>query len=171
MNSDREPVNSVQTSSKNAPPEIRNLRRLAGVLDSSIPLPGGFRTGIDGLIGLIPVVGDAVGGLISSYIVLQSARLGVSTRHLVRMMFNILLEILIGAIPILGDLFDIGWKANVRNVAVAEKHLPVTPPSSSPQRRLSVAVALLFAGFLTAIIFLVYLSAVVFMFLFRLIFG
>jgi hypothetical protein len=99
------------------------MRRLAHVLDSSIPLPGGYRIGADGIIGLIPGVGDITGTLISSYIVTQAHRLGAPTTVLLRMAFNILLETLVGAVPVLGDLFDFAWKANQRNVDLLERHL------------------------------------------------
>src|SRR6056297_126310 len=102
---------------------LARLRRLAHVLDSSVPLPGGYRIGIDGIIGLIPGIGDAAGALLSSYILLESHRLGVSTRVLMRMAFNVLVEAVVGLIPVAGDLFDFAWKANHRNVALLEEQL------------------------------------------------
>lgn len=99
------------------------LRRLAHVLDSSVPLPGGYRIGVDGIIGLIPGVGDAAGALLSSYILLESHRLGVSTAVLMRMALNVLVEAVVGLVPLAGDLFDFVWKANRRNVALLEHHL------------------------------------------------
>lgn len=99
------------------------LHRLAHVLDSSVPLPGGYRIGVDGLIGLIPGLGDAAGALLSSYILLEGHRLGASTPVLMRMAFNILVETVVGLVPVAGDLFDFAWKANRRNVALLEEHL------------------------------------------------
>lgn len=93
------------------------LRRLAWLLDSSIRIPGTrWTVGIDALIGLVPGLGDAVGVLLSSYIVYQAARLGATRGVLARMVLNIAIEGLVGAIPILGDLFDAGFKANQRNI-------------------------------------------------------
>lgn len=100
------------------------LERLAWLLDSSIPLPGtSFRVGLDGLIGLIPGIGDAVGGVVSSYIIAEAARMGVPKAILIRMAFNVILETVVGMIPIIGDLFDFAWKANNRNVTLLREHL------------------------------------------------
>lgn len=93
------------------------LRRLAWLLDSSIPVPGTrWTVGIDALIGLVPVLGDVAGMLLSSYILLQAVRLGAPKRVLARMALNIAVEGLVGSIPLLGDLFDAGFKANQRNI-------------------------------------------------------
>lgn len=108
----------------------KRLRRLAWLMDSSIPLPGGYRIGLDGLVGLIPGIGDAAGALVSSYIVVEAGRLGAPKSLLVRMGFNVLLETLIGTVPLLGDLFDFVYKANLRNVRLLEQH--VLEPRRSP---------------------------------------
>lgn len=93
------------------------LRRLAWLLDSSIRIPGTrWSVGIDALIGLVPVLGDAAGVILSSYIVYQAARMGASKGVLARMVLNIAVEGLVGAVPIIGDLFDAGFKANQRNM-------------------------------------------------------
>ncbi|MGH8503942.1 MAG: DUF4112 domain-containing protein [Gammaproteobacteria bacterium] len=109
---------------KNHDANRSRLDRLAWLLDSSIPLPGtNFRVGLDGLIGLIPGVGDALGGVISSYIIAEAARMGVPKAILIRMAFNVILETIIGMIPVIGDLFDFAWKANNRNVGLLRAHL------------------------------------------------
>jgi hypothetical protein len=94
------------------------LRRLAWLLDSSIPLPGGFSIGIDALIGLVPGLGDVIGVVLSSYIVREAAQLGLPKSVLARMVFNVAIEGVIGIVPLFGDLFDAGWKANQRNVTL-----------------------------------------------------
>lgn len=100
-----------------------HLERLAWFLDSSIPVPGTqFRIGLDGLIGLIPGIGDAAGGVVSSYIIAQAARMGAPKSTLIRMAFNVLIEALVGLIPIVGDLFDFAWKANNRNVRLLQRY-------------------------------------------------
>jgi hypothetical protein len=90
------------------------------MLDTSIPLPlpfaKNFRIGLDAIIGLIPGVGDVLGGLLSSIIVLEAWRFGAPKRTLARMGFNVLAEVVVGAVPFLGDIFDASWKANVRNL-------------------------------------------------------
>lgn len=101
----------------------RRLRRLAHTLDSAIPLPGGYRVGLDGAIGLIPGIGDLAGTALSSYIILEARRLGAPLIILLRMTVNVLLETAVGIIPVVGDLFDFVWKANRRNVQLLEDHL------------------------------------------------
>lgn len=96
---------------------INRVNRLAWLLDNSIEVPIiRYRIGLDSIIGLIPVVGDAAGMIISSYIVAEALRLGVSRTIITRMVINIVLEGVIGSIPLLGDLFDAVFKANLRNV-------------------------------------------------------
>jgi predicted aconitase with swiveling domain len=93
------------------------LRRLAWLLDSSIRIPGTrWTVGIDALIGLVPVLGDAAGVILSSYILYEAARMGAAKGVLARMALNIAIEGLVGSIPLLGDLFDAGFKANQRNI-------------------------------------------------------
>jgi hypothetical protein len=93
------------------------LNWLAWLLDSSIPIPGTrFTIGVDALIGLLPVLGDFVGVLLSSYILKEAARLGAPKVVLARMASNVLVEGIVGIIPFAGDVFDAAWKANQRNV-------------------------------------------------------
>jgi len=93
------------------------LAFIAWLLDSSIPIPGTrFTIGIDALIGLLPLVGDLIGVVASSYILSEANRLGVGRTVLARMAFNVALEGVIGIVPFLGDAFDAAWKANIRNV-------------------------------------------------------
>lgn len=125
------------------------------MLDSSIPLPGGYRIGLDGVIGLVPFVGDALGASLSTYIVIQAARLGVSTRLLLKMMLNIVVEATVGIIPILGDVFDMVWKANERNITLLNQQLPnIKIRSTSAKRRLTAAVLILLVLFVLALILL-----------------
>lgn len=128
----------------------RRLRRLAWLLDSSIPLPGGYRIGLDGLIGLVPGIGDAAGALASSYIVVEAGRLGASKPLLLRMGFNVFLETLIGAIPFAGDLFDFVYKANLRNLRLLERH--VRDPSGQRKSNRAVAAAIIVAVLVVAVV-------------------
>ena len=96
---------------------VRRLDTLAYLLDNSIPIPGtGARFGVDALIGVIPGIGDAAGALLSCYIVFEAARLGAGFPVIMRMLLNVAIETVVGAVPLLGDLFDAGWKANDRNM-------------------------------------------------------
>ena len=117
--SDVTPASAGGVSSSTAP---NDLKRLSRFLDESIKLPGGFRIGWDGVIGLIPGIGDAAGLLASAYIVGRAARLGVAVSVLLRMCANVAIESTIGAIPLAGDLFDLAFKANSRNLALIEQH-------------------------------------------------
>jgi Domain of unknown function (DUF4112) len=134
----------------------RRLRRLAWLLDSSIPLPGGYRIGLDGLIGLVPGIGDAAGALASSYIVVEAGRLGASKALLLRMGFNVFLETLIGAIPVAGDLFDFVYKANLRNLALLERH--VRDPVGQRKSSRAVAAAII-VGVLAVVVLIAWAVA------------
>jgi hypothetical protein len=126
------------------------LNWLAWLLDSSIPIPGTRLTiGLDALIGLFPVIGDAVGVVLSSYIVREAAALGVPGSILARMAFNVALEGLVGMIPLAGDVFDAAWKANQRNVRLLNAWLDAPHAARHSSRRF---VAALVAG---VVVFLV----------------
>lgn len=92
-------------------------------MDSSVRLPGGFRVGVDGLVGLLPGIGDLATTGVSLYILAQAARAGVPRRGLARMGLNLAVDAGIGAIPVLGDLFDFGFKANLRNARLMDRYL------------------------------------------------
>ena len=97
---------------------LKRVRLLSRLLDEQFRLPGTEqRVGLDGLPGLMPGVGDALGMLLSTYILFEAIRLGVPRILLLRMMANIGLDTLVGIVPIVRDLFDIAWKANKKNVA------------------------------------------------------
>ena len=107
-----------------APPRLRVLRRVALLLDEAVAIPGtGIRVGLDPLLGLLPGFGDVAGGLLSLSIVAGASRAGVPNSVLLRMLGNIALDTVFGALPILGDLFDAGWKANARNVRLLDEAL------------------------------------------------
>lgn len=110
---------------------VRRLRRLARLMDSSIGLPGTrWRIGLDPLLGLIPGVGDAVGIGASLWIVSEARRLGLRGPVIGRMLGNVALDGLIGTIPLLGDLFDAGYKANERNMDIIERELRKHAPAA-----------------------------------------
>ncbi len=107
------------TTSQHPDPRIRRLQRLAWLMDDSIPVPVlNRRIGLDSLIGLVPIVGDVIGGSIAAYILYSAYGLGASLATLIRMMGNVVLELIVGSVPLVGDLFDMGFKANQRNVAL-----------------------------------------------------
>lgn len=112
----------IPAARANSAERIQRMRTLAWLLDNSIPLPGGYRIGIDALIGLVPGIGDALGALISAYIVNEARALGAPRSVLLRMIGNVMIETVIGAIPFAGDLFDAAFKANSRNLALLARY-------------------------------------------------
>ncbi len=100
----------------------RFIERFSWLLDESIPLPGGYRIGLDGFIGLIPGIGDFIGGLLSSVLIYKANQIGVPRTILLRMIINMLIDSTLGAIPLLGDIFDFVWKANKRNVNLLARY-------------------------------------------------
>jgi hypothetical protein len=125
---------------------LEQVRRLSRFLDTSIPLPGGMRVGWDAVLGLVPGFGDGAGALLSSYIVVQAARLGASRSVLLRMVGNVGVEAMVGAVPFLGDLFDAAFKANVRNVRLLEQYLAAPGTAKRASRAWLVGIVLLLVG-------------------------
>ena len=103
---------------------LKRVRLLSRLLDEQFRIPGTrYRVGLDGLLGLIPGVGDAAGALLSAYILYEAMRLGAPSTVLLRMVANIGIDTVGGAIPVVGDIFDIAWKANKKNAALLHAHL------------------------------------------------
>ena len=103
---------------------VERLRRLAHLLDDRFAIPGTrYRIGIDGLVGLVPGIGDAVTTVLALYLVLEARRLGVPAGKLARMGLNVGVDAVLGAVPLVGDLFDMAWKANRRNLHLLLDHL------------------------------------------------
>lgn len=103
---------------------LRRTRTVARLLDDAVPIPGtGYRIGLDGIVGLLPVAGDAVTAVVGLYIVAEAVRAGASASVVGRMLGNLLVDTVVGSIPVVGDVFDVVWKANVRNVELFEAHV------------------------------------------------
>lgn len=103
---------------------IERLELLARMMDEAFTIPGtGIRVGWDSIIGLIPGVGDAITAAISAYIVNEARRLGVSRVTLARMWANVALDATLGALPLVGDVFDVAFKANRKNLELLRKKL------------------------------------------------
>ena len=118
------------------------LDRLAWILDSSIPIPGTpWKIGLDGLIGLIPGIGDISAGVISSYILFQALRLGVP-------------PLVLGVIPVVGDIFDFAFKANQRNVALMREYV-ISP--NKVKRRSLLLVLLIVLGLIGVLVAMVWM--------------
>ena len=122
------------------------LRRLAWLLDELFRIPGTQqRVGLDALIGLVPGVGDTIGALLSTYIILEAARRGASVWTVTRMLANVGVETVIGAVPLLGDLFDVVFKANRRNLALLGDAIDRDAPPRDPTGVLRLASVLIVA--------------------------
>ena len=128
------------------------LRRLTWLLDDAIRLPLGFRMGLDALIGLIPGLGDLVGGGAALYGIGVAWRLGAPGIVLARMVMNASIDAIVGAVPLLGDLWDVGFASHRRNLAILEHWLEV--PHAAAQRSkwvLASAAAVLIVTLLAAL--------------------
>jgi hypothetical protein len=112
---------------------LDSLRRWAVILDSLFRVPGtSYRFGLDALVGLIPGVGDLASPLYTALILIEGLRLRVPAVVQARMVLNAALDMLIGIVPFFGDIADVAWKANLRNLALLERHAhPGTPPTTS----------------------------------------
>lgn len=103
--------------------DLEQLKFLATLMDSVFEIPGiRLRFGLDAILGLLPGLGDFATSFVTLYILQEAHRRGVSRVTLARMGFNILVDWLVGTIPLVGDLFDIGWKSNLKNVALLLEH-------------------------------------------------
>lgn len=108
---------------------LERLRRLSRLLDDGLRIPGTqIGIGLDAIIGLIPGVGDAAGAIMGAAILMEAARRGVPRATLLRIVGNVVLDAALGSVPVAGDLFDVFWKANRRNMALLERHAadPIT---------------------------------------------
>jgi Domain of unknown function (DUF4112) len=103
---------------------LRRLRSLVNLLDTAFEIPGTrWRFGIDGIIGLVPGAGDLLTTALSAWIIHEARSLGARRRTLARMAGNVAIDFLVGAVPVLGDFFDVAWKANAKNLALLERDL------------------------------------------------
>jgi hypothetical protein len=138
-----------------ASPDRKRLERLAWLLDNCIPIPGlNYRIGLDGIVGLIPGIGDALGAMLSSYIISESARLGAPKSILIKMAFNVAIDALLGAIPLLGDFFDFTWKANLRNVNLLHAYLEKPRKTVAVSRLFVITLIVLVVLFIAFIVLL-----------------
>jgi hypothetical protein len=109
---------------KRSPENLGRARGLARLLDRSFRIPGtSLRFGLDPILGLFPVGGDVLAALGSGYILYVAWRNGAPGSMIGRMLVNVLVDTLVGSVPVLGDIFDAGWHANTRNVALLERWL------------------------------------------------
>jgi hypothetical protein len=103
---------------------IERLENLSLLLDAAYGIPGTkLRFGLDALLGLVPIAGDVASAALSAYLIYQARRLGLPKTAIARMIGNVALDAVLGAVPLFGDVFDVFWRANVRNVAILRRHV------------------------------------------------
>jgi len=106
------------------PQSLARLEALAKLMDGAFVLPGtSIRFGLDGIIGLVPVAGDMAAGLVSAYLIWEAKQLGAPKWLIARMVANAFLDTAIGAVPVVGDAFDVLFRANMKNMALLRRHL------------------------------------------------
>lgn len=120
-------MNDQSTTFENPPPaidpELARLDALASLLDNRFRIPGTeIRFGLDGIIGLIPYVGDMAGFIVSGILMHTMIKRGAGPLLMLRMMGNFAFDAMIGIVPVAGDLIDFGYKANRRNVELLKKY-------------------------------------------------
>lgn len=132
---------------------LAEVEALAWLLDNSIPVPGtgGRRLGIDALIGLVPVIGDVISGGMGLFVVWRGSRMGLPRVVVARMLANSAIDLAIGSIPVIGDAFDLWFKANTRNLGIMRRHLE--RPETSTRNEWLVLGALI--GIVLAIVFMI----------------
>jgi len=163
----RSPIQNspTNTSNKSQAASLRRLRRISHLLDNAIPIPGTkYRIGLDPILGLIPGGGDLLGSVFAGYVVFKSAQMGVPQETLLKMAANIVFDTVAGTVPVAGDLFDVAWKANVKNIELLDAHLG-SPEQGKKADWLFVAALLL--GLILIVGSVIFLSVMIFGWLFR----
>lgn len=133
---------------------IADLKYLSHKLDAQFKLPLGFKVGWDGILGFIPGVGDFVTTSFAFYILLRAAMLGCPLSLVSRMGINILIETIVDMIPLVGNIFDLFWKANLKNVALIDNYLERPTQTTWASRLVVFAFLLLLAGIIIGFIVL-----------------
>lgn len=128
------------------PRDLVALRKFAYYMDEAFTIPGTpFKVGLDAILGLIPGFGDIIGGVLSTWIVVGALRHRVPARIIARMVLNIAIDLLFGAVPVAGDVFDFLYEENVKNMRLLEKHRDRRrPPRSTAAIALVAACIVLF---------------------------
>lgn len=127
------------------PKDLVALRRFAYFMDEAFSVPGTrFRVGFDALLGLIPGVGDVIGGVMSGWIIVGALRHRVPAWIIARMVFNVLVDLTFGAVPLAGDVFDFLYEENMMNMRLLEKHRDRRRPPRSTAEIALIAGLILF---------------------------
>ncbi|MEO9128341.1 MAG: DUF4112 domain-containing protein [Microcoleus sp.] len=153
-------TSATNTLNKSQIASLRRLRQICHLLDDALPIPGTpYRIGLDPILGLLPGGGDLIGAVFSGYVVFKAAQLGVPQETLIKMAANIVFDTVIGTVPVAGDLFDVAWKANIKNMKLLDAHVGSPEPGKKADwlfvAALLLGLMLIFAGviFLTVMFF------------------
>lgn len=153
-------ISPVIVRQDEVPADFARLQMLARLMDNAVQIPGtSVRVGLDGLLGLIPGAGDTASALVSVFILSEARRLGIPRLTLHRMAANVLLDAVVGTVPFAGDVFDVYWKANHRNVELLKRHLESSGGAQAPTNRRSDW--LFFAGLIALLIAIIALGVTV----------
>lgn len=138
---DRVLIPEVIEPDEKLPADLVALRKFAFYMDEAFVIPGTrIRVGIDALLGLIPGVGDVIGALLSTWIIAGALRHRVPASKIGRMILNIAIDLIVGSVPVAGDVFDFLYEENMKNMRLLEAHRDRRRP---PRSMLSIAMAAL----------------------------
>jgi uncharacterized protein DUF4112 len=125
----------------------QRIGRVTRVLDELVSVPGTpIKVGLDPLIGLIPVAGDAFAALVGSWVILEASRFGIPKVVLGRMVANLVVDLGIGAIPLIGDLYDVAFRSNRRNLDLFRRHALDPGASTRGEEAFFLGLVLLIVG-------------------------
>lgn len=138
---------------------LRRIRQIGHLLDNAIHIPGtSIRLGLDPILGLLPGGGDFLGMIFSAYVVLTAAQMGVPREVLTRMVSNIILDTVAGSVPLVGDLFDVAWKSNTKNIQLLHEHIGSTDAAQTAVDWRFMVV--LMGGLFLVVLFILSLSVI-----------
>jgi Domain of unknown function (DUF4112) len=133
--------NLATTAHSSHAPRLKRMRQISQLLDGAIAIPGTKqRIGLDPILGLIPGGGDTVSAALSGYIIVEAARMGLPREALIKMVMNLAIDTVAGSVPIVGDIFDVVSKANLRNMQIVESHAQVAVPTSAKADKLFIGL-------------------------------
>lgn len=159
----------MQDSTQQQPPDMKRLAALADLLDNRFRIPGtNIRFGLDAIIGLFPFGGDLISLLISGFLMNMVVRNGAGPGLLLRMMGNYLIDTAVGSIPILGDIFDVAFKANRRNVDLLTQYYKRGEARPSAIKSMRLLVFLFFLLLVLTTMFMIWCASLFFQWLFSL---
>lgn len=134
---------------------MKDIRALSALMDSRFKIFG-VRIGLDGIIGLIPVIGDVATTTVSIYIVVRALSMRIPFVVILQMLFNVLVDFIFGAVPILGNIFDFIWKANEKNIILIKRYKGSPVQTHQRSKLMVVSFASIVFLFFASIIYFVF---------------